>query len=112
MKFQFGSPKHYFSYMLLYSRMILELTVDPANKKWRAGGANGATTPGIQDRGASEDSKLQTLKCYNQMIFPIVWLLTHPAWMQFFETCFFVNTSFTYSNSCNSHILQYRGPTL
>jgi len=28
------------------------------------------------------------------MIFPIVMLLTHAAWIKFFETCFFVNTSF------------------
>jgi len=47
------------------------------------------------------------------MIFPIVGLLTHSAWIKFFETCFFLSRLvFTYSNASNSHILQYQGPIL
>jgi len=38
-------------------------------------GANGATAPGIQR------VKLQKLKCCSKMIFPIVRLLAHAAWI-------------------------------
>jgi len=57
--------------------------------QWRAErGADGATAPGIQN------VKLQKLKCCIQMIFPVVRLLTHAAWIWFFQTWFFINTSF------------------
>jgi len=71
-------------------------------EQWRAvwGGANGAPVPGIQEKGSSKEG-ITKLKCCNKMIFPIVRLLTHDACILFFETCFFVNTSF-YIFQCQS----------
>jgi len=42
------------------------------------------------------------------MIFSIVSLLIHAAWIEFFETCFVVNTNFYVLRTSNSHSLQHR----
>jgi len=46
------------------------------------------------------------------MIFPIVSLLKHAAWIKFYETCFAVATNFYVFNDSNSQFLHYQGPIL
>jgi len=50
--------------------------------QWRTeGGANGVTAPGIQSEVGIQRVKLQNLKSCSKIIFPIVRLLTHAAWI-------------------------------
>jgi len=43
------------------------------------------------------------------MMFPVISILLHGAWILFFETSFAVHTNFTYSNASNSQLLYYQG---
>jgi len=95
-----GQQRHSFlSLMSIENDIVETLTVT-----CREGSERG-DDPGLPSQGSIQKVKLQKLKCYNQMIFRIVKLLTHPAWIQFFETCLYLPTLvFTQSNAGNVRI--------